>query len=231
MKTIVAVATIAMGLAAASPASAITAFATFIPRSSVSNVFATGMALSSVAAPVTFRFLDQTGTLTVLDVNATLDFSATVTGGQVLGGTGILPVSGGTLTFTSLVPLTLGGVTGDNLLTVVFGPGGAFTGPVGGSTATYGNSTPPNIVSFTSDFIDFSASTARDLALSINAINPLLTAANFAANTGFAGTISGNFGADIFGGFPFPVAEPASIALFGLGIGLIAARARRSRAV
>ena len=224
------VTTALVAFAAASPAYAVTAFATFTPQSSDSNVFASGSSLSSIDQPVTFRFLDPNGSTATTDVSALLNFSSTISNGAVFGGIGIIPVTSGTISFTALAPITLGGRTGSNLLTAVFGDGGAFTGPVGGSTATYGNSTPPNSITFTSDFLDFSDSNARDLALSINAINPLLTAANIAANVGFAGTISGNFGVDTVGGFPFPVAEPTSLALLALGVGFMATRKRRSQA-
>jgi len=219
-----------VAFSAAAPASAITAFATFTPQGSNSNVFASGSALTSMAEQVTFRFLDPNGVLAPTDFSALLNFSASIANGAVSGGLGIIPVNSGTVSFTTSAPVSFGGHTGTNLLTAVFGIGGAFTGPVNGSTATYGNSRPPNVVTFTSDLLNFSASTARDLGFTINAINPSLTAANVTANTGFAGTISGNFGSDNVSGFPFPVSEPASLAVMALGLGFVVARARRSGA-
>lgn len=220
----------ALAVLAASPASAITAFATFTPVGSNSNVFASGSTISSVGEAVTFRFLDPNGSSAFTDVAALLNFTANIANGATFAGIGIIPVNSGTISFTTAAPVTFGGHTGSNLLTAIIGGGGAFTGPINGSVAAYGNSRPPNDVTFTSDFLDFSQSTARDVALAINAINPSLTAANIAAGTGFAGTLSGNFGSDSVNGFPFPVSEPASLALMALGLGFVVARARRASA-
>lgn len=214
------------------PASAITAFATFTPQSNLPNIAYDGDAsgngtLSSLGAPVTFNFLDPLGMTTTASFDALMNLTATTTSGTVFSGIGILPVTTGTLSFTSASAVTYMGKTGTNLLTVNFS-GGSFTGLIGGSTATYGNSTPPNSVTFTSDFIDFSTSTARDLALAINAINPLLSQANTGGNVAdFTGTVSGNFGTDAGGGIGNGVPEPTSWALMIGGFAMVGAFARR----
>ncbi len=218
----------------ATSASAITAFASFIPTSSISNIDFNGAAngaglLSSTAAPVTFRFLNPSGA-GFADFAATFNLAATTSAGAVFGGLGIAPVTTGTLSFLSSSAVTYNGHTGVNLLTAAF-TSGALTGNIGGSTANYGTSTPPYIVTFTSDFLDFSTSTARDLALAINAINPLLSASN--TNGGlaqFSGTVSGNFGADATGGIGSTVPEPAAWAMLIAGFGIVGAAMRRRTA-
>jgi hypothetical protein len=151
--------------------------------------------------------------------------AATVSGD---GSIALLPVSAGTLTFTSADPVTWNGHTGTNLLTVDF-TGGSLTTALGGSTANYGASTPPFSVDFTSDFLDFSSSTARDLAMAINAINPSVGFA-FGGIRSHAGSVSGNFGSDATSGNPQGVVpEPASWALMFAGFGLVGSVLRSQR--
>jgi hypothetical protein len=222
----------ALALAAA-PASAITIFADFTPASTNSNITYVGNdagvgTLTSTDELVHFTFLNSDGTPggTTFDVLMTL--SATTGAATVVGSDALLPISNGLITFTSTAPITWNGHTGTNLLTVNFS-GGNLDAILGGSTAHYGTSTPPYTVNFTSDFLDFSSSTARDLALAINAINP---------NVGFAfslgrvntGSLSGNFGSDSTSGNPQGVVpEPASWALMFAGFGLIGGVLRSQR--
>ena len=223
-------------LVAAGPASAITAFASFIPANSTPNIAYTGApagagTLTSAGAPVTFRFLDDSG-MGGTDFGATLGLNIVTTNGSVVaGGTlGVLPVSSGTIRFTALGPITFNGATGTNLLTAVFS-GGFVTGQIGGSTASYANSEPPRTVTFTSDFLDFSQTTARDLSLAINAINPLIDAnAIFGGIADFTGTVSGNFGAEGVIGSPGAVPEPGSWLLMIAGFGFVGASLRRRNA-
>jgi hypothetical protein len=86
-------------------------------------------------------------------------------------------------------------------------------------------------VSFTSDFLDFSGSSAFDLALAINAINPRLLIGNtFNGVAQFSGTVAGNFGADGDpAGTGAVIPEPASWAMMIAGFGLVGASARRRR--
>jgi len=221
-------------LLAAAPASAITTFADFSPASSNPNVFYTGTAdgsgtLSSVDQLVHFAFLNSDGSVSGTTYDVLMNFSATTTAATVVGGSVVvLPVTTGTLSFTSATPITWGGHTGTNLLTVNF-TGGALTALLGGSTANYGNSTPPNVVNFSSNFLDFSSSTARDLALAIDAINPSVGFA-FGGNRSHIGTMSGNFGSDATSGNPQgAVPEPASWALMFAGFGLVGSVLRSQR--
>lgn len=224
----------ALALAAA-PASAITIFADFTPASTNPNVTYVGDdsgagTITSLDELVHFNFLNPDGSVSGTTFDAMMNLTAT-TGAATLAGGGsiaLLPITDGVITFTATSPVTWNGHTGTNLLTVDFS-GGVLSAILGGSTASYGTSTPPFSVNFTSDFLDFSTSTARDLAFAINAINP---------NVGFAfggtrlntGSISGNFGSDATSGNPQGVVpEPASWALMFAGFGLIGGVLRSQR--
>jgi hypothetical protein len=226
-----------LGLAAAVaamavvPASAITAFAAFTPLNNGSNINftpgagGTGTVSSTPGSAVTFRFLDATGANSVFDVAATFNFLTSTLSGIVAGGLGIAPASTGSFSFLANAPVSFNGKTGVNLLTGSFA-GGAFSGLIGGSVASYVNSQPPSAVTFTSDFLDFSQTTARDISIAINAINPSISGG--ASGLGeFSGTATGVFGSDLAAGSPNGVPEPASWAMFVGGFGLIGVMARR----
>jgi hypothetical protein len=234
MKKLAVFGTGAALLLAAAPASAITIFADFTPTSNQPNIQYSGAAdgsgtITDMGQLVHFQFLNPDGSVssTVFDVMMTL--SATTGAGHVdsITNLAILPVTTGTISFTSASPITWGGHTGTNLLTVSF-TGGAVTSLWGGSTANYGNSTPPNVVNFTSDFLSFSGSTARDLALAIDAINPPVGTL-FGGGRLHTGSVSGNFGADVTSGNPQGVPEPASWALMFAGFGLAGSVLRSQR--
>lgn len=214
------------------PAAAITTFATFTPTSNAANINftggagGTGVVSSAPGSAVTFRFLDAAGTTSVFDVGATFNFLASTVGGIVAGGLGIAPATTGTASFTSTGAVNYNGHTGTNLLTAVF-RGGAFSGLIGGSVASYVNSQPPSNVTFTSDFIDFSQTTARDISIAINAINPLISGSSSGLSS-FDGTASGNFGANLSAGSGSGVVpEPAAWAMMVAGFGLVGAMTRR----
>ena len=222
-------------LLSAAPASAITTFADFSPASNNPNISYTGAmdgsgTLSSVNQEVNFAFLNPDGSVSGTTIDAMLNFSATTLAGSILdgGSLAVLPISTGTLTLTATAPVTWNGHTGTNLLSVDFS-GAVLTGLINGSTATIGDSTPPFSVSFTSDFLDFSSSTARDLAMAIDAINPSVGFA-FGGNRTNVGTASGVFGADATAGNPQGVVpEPASWALMFAGVGLVGSVLRSQR--
>jgi len=225
-------------LLAAAPASAITTFADFSPASNAPNITYLGVedgsgTLSSVDQLVHFAFLNPDGSVSGTTFDAMMNLTATTGAATLVGGgsLALLPISNGTLTFTSVAPVTWGGHTGTNLLSVDFS-GGFLSAILGGSTASYGTSTPPFSVHFTSDFLDFSSSTARDLALAIDAINPSVGFAFGGTRANF-GTMSGNFGSDATAGNPQGVVpEPGSWALMFAGFGLVGSvlRSQRRRA-
>ena len=221
-------------LLAAAPASAVTTFADFSPASSTPNITYVGTddgsgTISSIDQLVHFAFLNADGSVSGTTFDVMMNLTATTGAATVAGGSiALLPITNGVLTFTSAAPITWNGHTGTNLLTVDFS-GGVLSAILGGSTATYGNSTPPFSVDFTSDFLDFSTSTARDLALAIDAINPGVGFA-FGGNRINLGTVSGNFGSDATAGNPQGVVpEPASWALMFAGFGLVGSVLRSQR--
>lgn len=220
-------------LLAAAPASAVTIFADFTPTSSLPNIQYSGAAdgsgtISDLGQMVSFAFLNPDGSVSGTRYDASMTLAATTGAGTTTsGGLAILPVLNGSITFTAAAPVTWGGHTGTNLLTVNF-TGGAFSSLLGGSTATYGNSTPPNVVNFTSDFLSFSSSTARDIALAVNAINPPVGVL-FGGGRLHTGSVSGNFGSDVVSGNPQAVPEPVSWALMFGGFGIVGSVLRSQR--
>jgi len=219
-------------LLAAAPASAITTFADFSPASNQPNIFYDGSlagdgTVTSVDQLVHFSFLNPDGSPGGTTFDALMNLTATTDVATVVGGLAILPVLSGTLTFTALAPVSWGGHTGTNLLSVSFS-GGAITGNLFGSTATYGNSTPPNTVDFTSDFLTFTDTTTRDISLAVDAINPTIGFA-FGGRRTHSGTVTGDFGADLSSGNPQGVPEPGSWALMFAGFGLVGSALRSQR--
>jgi len=221
-------------LLAAAPASAITTFADFSPASSTPNITYVGTddgsgTISSIDQLVHFAFLNADGSVSGTTYDVMMNLTATTGAATVAGGSiALLPITNGMLTFTSATPITWNGHTGTNLLSVNFS-GGMLSAILGGSTATYGNSTPPFSVDFSSDFLDFSSSTARDLALAIDAINPGVGFA-FGGNRVNVASVSGNFGSDATAGNPQGVVpEPASWALMFAGFGLVGSVLRSQR--
>jgi len=219
-------------LLAAAPASAVTIFADFTPTSNQPNIQYSGSAtgagtITDLGQMVHFSFLNPDGSVSGTSFDAMMTLNATTDAGTTVGGTALLPVLSGTASFKTASAVTWGSHTGTNLLTVSF-TGGAFSGLLGGSTATYGNSTPPNVVTFTSDFLNFTGSTARDLALAVDAINPPVGVL-FGGRRLHTGSVSGNFGADISSGSPQGVPEPGSWALMFAGFGLVGSVLRSQR--
>lgn len=75
-------------------------------------------------------------------------------------------------------PASVGSGTRRNLLTVIISPIGsnypAISGDDGGNSASFTATTPDHIVSFTSDFLNFTQTGARNLALSFSSVTPAL---------------------------------------------------------
>ncbi len=217
---------VALAAAAAAPAWADT-FATFSPNST-QNVTYTGAAdgtgmISSVAAPVTFHFIDFSSPTGTTDVAALFNLTAATGAGTITNGVlASAPVTSGTFSITANSATSFNGNTGTNLLSGTFS-GGLFTAVVGGSTASLLNSLPPVAVNFTSSFFDFTGTTERDIQLGFEAIMPRIGT----TNGNFTGTADGEFGANLSSGSPGTIPEPASWALMVAGFGLVGTMARR----
>ena len=207
-------------LLATAPASAVTTFADFSPASNAPNILYVGAddgsgTLSSVDQLVHFHFLNPDGSISGTTIDAMMNLTATTGAATVVGGSlALLPISNGTLTFTATAPVTWGGHTGTNLLSVDFS-GGFLSAILGGSTANYGNSTPPFTVNFTSDFLDFSHVVAKDFSLSFSGASP-----TFSAPLGSSGRSSRFSGTGTFASEPEPqVPEISTWGMMVLGFG------------
>ncbi len=112
--------------------------------------------------------------------------------------------------------------TGANLLTATL-TDGDITGVVNGSAGSMFASTDSgSAVTYTSDFIDFTSSTSRDLSFSLNAVSPRFGASAGQALNSFAAAETGEFG--------FAIPEPATWTMGILGFGLLGATLRRRKA-
>lgn len=137
-----------------------------------------------------------------------------------------------TLSITRTSPASSGNGTRTNLLTISFS--GILSGQSGASSANLNASTGGgDTVTFSSDFLDFSQTTIRDMTLAFTSLNPALGLGT--ANGGlqflqsFVAAGTGTFSSN-----PVPtvvVPEPTTTALLlGLApLGLVVLRARRRR--
>jgi hypothetical protein len=251
LKTIALGAALVAGTAAIStPASAVvTTFATYTQTSTTpslryqrngsgarirSTTGAAGNAFGST--DVRFSFLQAGLANVVNEVGAalTLDFIApSGNPAQSAGGFLIQPGLAGTFSFTynGETPLVVGNQTyvkGANLLSgtvTAASIAGANASSSGGFSASTSSG---SVVTFTSDFLDFTNTVNRDVAISLTSIVPGLSRnnANTALNS-FRASATGAFSSD-----PVPlvngiVPEPATWGMMLLGFGLIGGALRR----
>ncbi len=146
---------------------------------------------------------------------------------QTIGGT--LDQGGlkGSFSFTYTGPTTvLNGhaiTTGANLLSATFFDNGDITGKKNGTAGSIFASTESgSTITYTSDFLNFTGSTVRDLAYTLNAVKP---------GFGFAaGSALNSFTAAETGEFAYTaVPEPATWTISIMGFGLLGATLRRRR--
>ena len=117
-----------------------------------------------------------------------------------------------------------------NLLTVdltpaaINGAKAALAGSKNGGAAQLAGGTGAGLtVAFTSDFVDFSDSEVRDIALSFSSVTPhLLKSGHFLKTFTAAGT--GTFSADVAPTFIPSIPEPASLSLLVAAAGLLVRR-------
>jgi hypothetical protein len=185
----------------ATPAFATTTFAQYeqLNNNDTVSFTAPGSLTNTAGAVVSFNYVDAMPAGLDDPMDAYMTFAATGA-----------PYSG-TLTFLRVSDNA-------NLLTVVFS-GAALTGL--GTAASFLDSQPTGTVTYTSDFLDFSGTTAADFALSFSALT-----------SPFGGDA---WTADSTGTFAANIPEPATWAMMILGFGatgaLVRLRRRRSPAV
>ena len=245
-----AAAAILVGLAPSARASLIT-FAQFQeaanapanPFSYIDNGVGHDAQLVGPAIPVSFQYLSLTGLPADLvgnqlaTLNLTSSTTKTVTAVPLGGGTVAQQLidGSGTLTdvlsFTRNTPAAEGLGSRTNLLTVTFTAD--VLGMIGGDPALSGDTALGSTISYSSDFLDFSATTQRDFSLvfsswinngggnglSINDVDNYFNSASAAA--------TGTFDADSMPG-PF-IPEPATLSLAAVGLAGLLVGYRRTR--
>ena len=183
--------------------------------------------LVTIATPVTFVYniangYSAAGTNIAATLNLAEIVSATATSTSIPG-SGLTylyqPLSLTSLTLTANTPV--GGQS--NLLTVANSTGNV-SGFSGGNIATDGGDTATgDTVNFSSDFLSFTGSTARNYNISLTSVNPFLA---------LSGGYLRPFTANGNGSFAFtPAPEPSgllTLLVMGGGLALCAARRRRT---
>lgn len=246
LKRITGVALAAAFMVSAVPSSAVvTTFATFDPIGSTRNIrwvktgtsggqlytTATATATTPGSAHVNFSLLgslasyvNNANAIFTLNANTTAGHAATIAGGFLFQN-----VTSGTFSFTSTAPITIGSTTfaaGSNLLSATFTNGTIAGGNRGTSGGISGSTEGGNIVNYTSDFLDFSATISRDWSLAFTSANPVLSRSTVAsALNSFRGTTGGNFSSDPAPGGSVP--EPQVWGLLITGLGLVGVQMRR----
>ena len=187
---------------------------------------------------VSFSFLNVAIAPEVTNVTALFTLNASVPNGTPASTVGPFLLQdglSGSFSFVTTSAISFSNVffaAGSNLLSGTFGGGSIFGS---GATGALGASTPGgDSLTFTSDFLDFSAVTDSDMALSLADIGPVLARLNSAAAlSSFAATGGGTFSSDGAPALAYPptgsVPEPSSWALIILGFGALGARLRWRR--
>ena len=214
-------------------------------------VFSTSTATSATKGSVDVRFSFVQPELAAYVTNVTAAFTLdgtiaknTPTTLTVIPGFGTFFVQTGftgTMTFLSKTDIIVDAPNfayhkydaGSNLLTVTFSKA-TFSGKIGDSTGSSNeSSTLPSVLTFTSDFLDFSPTVLRDGSLALTSTAPVFgvgTGANKALKS-FRSNMGGQFSSD-----PAPlingllvVPEPEIWGLMVVGFGLVGLQVRRRK--
>jgi hypothetical protein len=208
-------------------------------RNSDLQLYTTSTATASTpgSTRVYFSFLQDGLSTFVTNVVADFTLDATVapnTPALVAGNVLVQQTVSGTMKFISTTPITLGApyfgsttiAAGANLLTVTFDS--TISGGKNGSTSSLSGSTNGgNVVSFTSDFLDFSTIDNADLAASFSALSNTLKIDTNESLSSFRATAGGQFSSD-----PAPtvigyVPESASWIMMIIGFAMVGVPLRR----
>jgi hypothetical protein len=239
-------------LAAATPAAAVTTtFANFSATAGGANIrwvrtgnsaeFYTTTLNNGTAVGarnVNFSFLQASIAPFVTNVTASWTMQGTVTNtiatqtGITLNQTNLE----GSFSFLTTQGITIGAnffAAGSNLLSGTFN-NTVISGDRGGNSAGMNGSTPGAVISYTSDFLDFTATAQRNFALNLTSVNPVLNAVGnpvpTSAINSFRAVAGGSFSSD-----PAPVVtavpEPGTWAMMIAGMGLVGFARRRRQIV
>ena len=201
---------------------------------------ATGSATTPGAALVRFSFTQPLISDFVSNVTAAFTYNATIARGTPAATSfGDVVQQGITGSFSFLTTSAIT-VTGPNFVTHTYAAGsnllsGTFTNATlfgsGSSAATTSSTASGSVVTFTSDFLDFSDTVERDRGLTLTAIRPTLSIHSGINNalSSFRATAGGQFSSD-----PAPlinglvvVPEPGVWMLMIAGFGMVGVSIRR----
>jgi hypothetical protein len=189
---------------------------------------------------VNFSFINSALAPFVTNVSALYNFSGVIAKNSPVttlpGGIFFQPGLSANFSFLTTSAIMVSGpgfitttfAAGSNLLSGSF-TGGTFVGQ-GTSGSSFASGVPgPSSIQFTSDFLDFSASTLLDRSQSLTAVaRPFAIGANGALR-GFRGVAGGSFSANPRPTVISQVPEPETWSLMVLGFGLVGAGVRRRR--
>lgn len=183
----------------------------------------TSATFNAASIPVQFNYSNIVGLPADLSGNQTATLtlaSRTNAPVQTLGSFGLENINGsnGTTTIVNSIVITRNGTAAEGngtrtvLLRIDFARAD-LSGTVGGNSATLGASSNNTTVTFSSDFLNFSQTTQRDLALSFSSVVPGLTINANSFFNSFTAAGTGTFSAD-----PVPTVVPEAAALLPLGV-------------
>jgi hypothetical protein len=184
------------------------------PAGSALSVFSVSNAVSG--------FLPLAATLTNFTLNATVPTITGLSSGDAFSVSGV----NGSFSFIALNPVTVGTVTGVNILTAVF-TNATLSGTIGGSSMTLAGNSGTGGVTYTSDFLDFSLVNSMAFSLTGNTQNPITTATG-GRIANYRASLNGNFASNPPPTLP-RVPEPETWAMLVLGFGLVGVTLRRRK--